>query len=136
MPVEISNGIGTIGDAHSNPNASRVDLLYNPLRVNMSSIDRTDLGAGRPITMHAGDRKKMHLHIGIGSFYFGDQIHPELCPSQFGLLFTYGGNIILLAAGHHTSLTAGAFIQINHHSPTVHINLVSVIRVACPYIKF
>jgi hypothetical protein len=127
MPVEISNGIGTIGDAHSNPNTTRINLSHNPFGILVSCCDRTDLGAWRPITMHAGDRKKMHLHIGIDSFYFGDQIHPELCPSEFGLLFTYGGNIILLTAGHHTSLTACAFIQINHHSPTVHINLVSVI---------
>jgi hypothetical protein len=110
MPVEISNGIGTIGDAHSHTDAAWVDLLYDSFRVNVSGVDRTDLGAGRPITLHTGDGKKMHLRIGIGSFYFRDQVHPELRPSQFGPFFSGKGDIILLTAGHHTGLTARALV--------------------------
>ena len=119
MPVEISNGIGAVGDAHSNTNASWIDLLYDSFRVNVSSVDGTDFGAGRFITLHTGHRDEAHLRVGITSFDLMNEIHPEFCPSQFGLFLSCKGDIILLTASHHTSLTACAFIQINHHSPAV-----------------
>jgi hypothetical protein len=72
------------------------------------------------ITVHARHGKKVHLHIGISSFNFGNQIHPEFCPPQLGLLLSDKGNIILLPAGHHASLTTCALIEIDYHSPAVH----------------
>jgi hypothetical protein len=119
MPVEISNRIGTIGDAHSNPDATRINLGYNPFRILISCCYRTDLYAWWLITMHAGNGNKAHLHIGIGSLYFADEIHPELCSPKFGLFFSYKWNVIFLPARYYTGLTACAFIQINHHSPAV-----------------
>jgi hypothetical protein len=110
MPVEISNRIGTIGDAHSNPDATRINLGYNPFRILISCCYRTDLYAWWLITMHAGNGNKAHLHIGIGSLYFADEIHPELCSPKFGLFFSYKWNVIFLPARYHTGLTACAFI--------------------------
>jgi hypothetical protein len=60
--------------------------------------------------MHAGDGKKAHLYIGIIPLHFRNEIHPELCPSQFGLFFSGKGDIILLTAGHHTRLTTRALV--------------------------
>ena len=110
MPVEITDGIRTVGDTHSNPNAAGIDLLYDSFLVNVSSVDGTDFGAGRFITLHTGHRDEAHLHVGITSFDLMNEIHPEFCPSQFGLFLSCKGDIILLAASHHTSLTACAFV--------------------------
>jgi hypothetical protein len=75
------------------------------------------------IAMHAGKGMEAHLHIGIGSLDFMDEIHPEFRSSELGILFSHNGNIILLPTSHHTSLTGRAFIQINHHSPSIHLIL-------------
>jgi hypothetical protein len=72
------------------------------------------------ITVHARHGKEVHLHIGISPLDFADEVHPEFCPPQLGLLLSDKGNIILLPAGHHASLTTRAFIQIDYHAPTVH----------------
>jgi hypothetical protein len=120
MPVEISDGVWAIGDAHSNSNASGIDLGHNPFRVKVSGCHRTDFRTRWMITVHARHGKEVHLHIGINPFDFGDEVHPEFCPPQFGLLLSCKGDVILLPAGHHTGLTACAFIKINHHSPSVH----------------
>jgi hypothetical protein len=62
----------------------------------------------------------MQLYIRISSLHFRDKVHPEFRPPQFGLLLPNKGDIIFLPAGHYTGLTAGAFIEIDHHSPAVH----------------
>jgi hypothetical protein len=120
MPVEISDGVWAIGDTHSNPDASRIDLGHNPFRVKVSGRNGTDFCTRRVITVHARHRKEVHLHTGISPFDFGDQVHPEFRSPEVGLLLSDKGDIILLPAGHHAGLTARAFIKINHHSPAVH----------------
>ncbi len=110
MPVEISNRVGTIGDAHSDPDATRINLSNDSFRVLISRCDRTDLCAWRVITMHARDGKKAHLYIGVIPLHFRNKVHPELRPSQFGPFFSGKGDIILLTAGHHTRLTARSLV--------------------------
>jgi hypothetical protein len=72
------------------------------------------------IAVHARYGSEMHLHVRISSLHFSDKVHPEFCPPQSGLLLSYEGDVILLPAGHHTSLAARALIEIYHHSPSVH----------------
>jgi hypothetical protein len=110
VPIEITNGIRTVGDAHANPNATGIDLCDNPFGIFISSFNRTDLGTRRFITMHAGKGIKAHLHIRIRSLDFMDEIHPEFCPSQLGILLPHNGNIIFLPACHNAGLTGCAFI--------------------------
>ena len=110
MPVEISNRVWAVGDTHPDSDAARIDLRNDSLRIFVSRCDRADLGARRLITVHAGQGDEAHLHIGIGSLNLMDEIHPEFCPSQIGILLSHNGNIILLPAGNHASLTACAFI--------------------------
>src|SRR4030042_1284392 len=117
MPVEISDRVWAIGDTHPHPDASWIDLGHNPFRVKVSGCHRTDFRTRWMITVHARHGKEVHLHMGIGSFDFGDQVHPEFCPPQLGLLLSCKGDVILLTASHHTGLTPCAFIKINHHSP-------------------
>jgi hypothetical protein len=88
MPVEVTDGIRAIGDTHTNPDAARIDLLYDPFRVNMSSVDGTDFGTGRFITLHTGHRDEAHLHVGITPFDLMNKIHPELRPPEFCPFFS------------------------------------------------
>ena len=120
MPIEIPDGVGTIGDAHPNPYAPGINLCHNSFRVFVCSLDRTDNRTWRFITVHAGDGSEVHLYIRIGSLHLRDEIHPEFRSPQFGLFLSYKGDVILLPTGDHTGLTTRAPVQINHHSPTVH----------------
>jgi hypothetical protein len=126
MPVEISDRVRAIGDTHSHPNASRIDLGHNAFRVKVSGCHGADFCARGVVTVHARHGKEVHLHVGKSPFNFGDEVHPEFCPPQLGLLLSDKGDIILLPTGHHASLTACAFVQINHHSPSIHLSTTSV----------
>jgi hypothetical protein len=123
VPVEIPDRIRAVGDTHPNPYASGIDLGHNAFRVKVSGCNGTDFCTRGMITVHARHGKEVHLHIRISPFDFGDQVHPEFCPPQLGLLLSDKRDIILLPTGHHASLTARAFIKINHHAPSVHARL-------------
>jgi hypothetical protein len=121
MPVEVTDGIRAIRDTHTDTDATGIDLLDDPFRVYMSCVDGTDFGTWRFIAMHTGHGNEAHLHIGIGSLDLMDEIHPEFCPAESCSLFSKGGKIIFLPASYHAGLAPCAFIQIDHHSPTVHL---------------
>ena len=126
MPIEIPDSVGTIGDAHPNSYTPGINLRHNSFRILVRRCNRTDRRTRGFITMHTGDGSEMHLYIGISSLHLRDEIHPEFSPPQFGLLLSYKGDVILLPAGHHTGLTACASVQIDHHSPSVHVILVPI----------
>jgi hypothetical protein len=136
MPVEIADGIRAVGNAHTNADAAGINLFHNPFRVKMSCVDGTDLGAGRMIALHTGHGNEAHLHTRVSSLGFMDEIHPEFPPPELCPFFSYGRVVVFLPAGHHTSLAARAFIQIDHHSPAVHHSPRVRDRVSRPGKKF
>ena len=88
IPVEITDRVRTIGDAHPNTDAPGIDLSHNSFRVLVGGLDGADLCAGRSIAMHAGHGNEAHLHVRVGSFNLRDEVHPKFGPPEFGLRLT------------------------------------------------
>ncbi len=63
IPVEITDRVRTIGDAHPNTDAPGIDLSHNSFRVLVGGRDGADLCAGRSVAMHAGHGNEAHLYI-------------------------------------------------------------------------
>ena len=135
MPIEITDGVRAVGDAHPDADAARIDLSDDSFRISVSRCNRTDLCTRRFVTVHAGQGDEAHLHIRIGSFHFRNKVHPKLRPSQFGFLLSCEGGAIFLPAGHHAGLARRALVEIDHHSPTVCVFRVRV-RPPCLCIEF
>jgi hypothetical protein len=110
VPVEVLDGVRTSRGTVAAADAPVIDLGHQPSSLMYVANTGQTFVHGRLITVHARNRKKVHLYMRIGSLHFGDEIHPEFCSSQLGILFSHNGNIILLPTGYYTGLTTCTFV--------------------------
>jgi hypothetical protein len=85
-------------------------LSYKSFFIDVGGIDRTNLGTGRIVTMHAGSRKKPGLDMGVLSLDIGYQFNPVNGTALGGLLWFNDGHIVFCLTGDHAGLTGSAFI--------------------------
>ena len=110
VPVKVFDRVRAGRGAVATANASVINLTHESFFVDVSSIDRADLGARRIITMHARSWKKPGLDMRILPLDIGDQFDPVNGTTLGGLLRFNDCHVVLCLAGDHASLAGGAFV--------------------------
>jgi hypothetical protein len=123
VPIEILYGIGARRRAIAASDAAVIDLGHQPFFIFVSGIDGADFRAGGMVAVHARSREKSCFDIGIFAFNIRDQFDPVNGSTLRRLFRSNESDVIFCVAGHHAGLASGAFVEINHHSPTRHTSL-------------
>jgi hypothetical protein len=80
------------------------------------------------LAMHAWPWEEPRFDMWIFAFDIGEEFNP-VDGATLGRFFRPNdGDIILCVAGHHTGLAPRASIQIDHHSPLMHIKPLTHIK--------
>src|ERR1041384_8596124 len=92
-------------------------------------INRTDRFARRGIAVLAEHGQETRFDVRVFAFPISLDTNPVDLPTERGLLFARDGHVVFGAASDHACFAAGAFVEINDHSPMWHILLNSTFRV-------
>jgi hypothetical protein len=121
IPVETPDGVRAGGGAITATDATGINDAHDPFLIRIGCTYRADLDTGRMLTMHAGPWKKPRFNMGIFAFDKRKKFNPVDGAAHGRFLRPDDGDIVLCMASRHTGLAPGASIQIDDHSPTMHI---------------